>query len=248
MRIRNELDRRLTKTLRDVTGEEFPAIVRPAKDPQFGDFQANGIMGAAKRLKTNPRELAQKVVAAAQLQDLCAEPEIAGPGFVNLNLTTEFLGRAVTAMAADARVGVEPVEQPRTIVVDFSSPNVAKPLHVGHLRSTILGDAVVRVLTFLGHKVVGDNHVGDWGTQFGMLIYGFRRWGDDAALAAQPTDELERVYKLTNAAGRDDESVGEAARAELAKLQAGDADNLAVWQHFIGESRKEVERIYEQLL
>ena len=247
MRIRHELNRRITAVLTELAGQNAPAAVKETSDPKFGDYQANGVMGAAKKLGQKPRDLAARVVEKLGLDDICAAPEIAGPGFINLRLSPEFLAARLAAMARDERLGVEPVEQPATVVVDYSSPNVAKPLHVGHLRSTILGDAIVRVLRFLGHRVIGDNHTGDWGTQFGLLILGFRRWGDEAALAASPTDELERVYRLANDAAKADEAFANAARAELAKLQSGDPDNLALWRRFAAATRAEVEKIYARL-
>jgi len=247
MRIRRELDEKISQSLSETIGAPASAIVKEAKDARFGDYQANGVMAAAKQVKANPRDLAAKVVSALALSDLCATPEVAGPGFINLKLSDSFLSRQLAAMAADERLAVETVSRPRTVVVDFSSPNVAKPLHVGHLRSTILGDALVRVLKFLGHRVIGDNHVGDWGTQFGMLIVGFRRWGDEQALRDRPTDELERVYRLTNEAAKQDEAVAEAARAELARLQGGDPDNRALWERFVAATRQEVEAIYRRL-
>jgi arginyl-tRNA synthetase len=247
MRIRHVLNQRITAALSDMAGQEAPAAVKETGNPQFGDYQANGVMGAAKKLGRKPRDLAAQVVERLDLADICQPPEIAGPGFINLRLSAEFLGARLAAMAHDERLGVEPVERPATVVVDFSSPNVAKPLHVGHLRSTILGDAIVRILRFLGGRVIGDNHTGDWGTQFGLLILGFRRWGDEAALAASPTDELERVYRLANDAAKADETFADAARAELAKLQSGDADNLELWRRFAAATRVEVEKIYARL-
>lgn len=247
MRIRRELDEKIGQTISRVVGAPAPAIVKEAKEARFGDYQANGVMAAAKLAKTNPRDLAAKVVAALDLSGMCEAPETAGPGFINLKLTDAFLAQRLAAMAADERLDVETVAQPRVIVVDFSSPNVAKPLHVGHLRSTILGDALVRLLKFLGHRVIGDNHVGDWGTQFGMLIVGFSRWGDEQALRDRPTDELERVYRLANDAAKQDEAVAEAARAELARLQSGDPGNRALWERFVGATRKEIDAIYRRL-
>ncbi|NLH49381.1 MAG: arginine--tRNA ligase [Myxococcales bacterium] len=253
MQLRHWLENEFTGLLSRLTGGDSPAIVKETANPKFGDYQINGVMGAAKKLGKNPRELAQSLVAAARIdakleaQGMFGEPEIAGPGFVNLRLDAGFLNRRLAELARDERLGVEPVESPRTVVVDFSSPNVAKPLHVGHLRSTILGDSIARLLRFLGHRVIGDNHVGDWGTQFGMLIWGFRRWGDEAALQAHPTDELERVYKLANDAVKNDAAQADQARAELAKLQAGDSDNRALWRRFAAASRAEVDKIYARL-
>ncbi len=247
MRLRRELDRRLSASLSALIGRQAPAAVRVAADPKFGDYQADGVMGQAKRDKKNPRELALALAGQAGLADFCLTPEVAGPGFVNLRLAPEFLAREIAAVARDERLGVDRVDTPHTVVVDYSSPNVAKPLHVGHLRSTILGDALLRILRFVGHRGVGDNHVGDWGTQFGMLIVGYRRWGDAQALAERPTDELERIYRLANEAAKQDPAVADEARAELAKLQSGDEANHALWQSFNVASRREVQRIYRRL-
>ena len=148
------------------------AIVRPTADPKFGDYQANGIMALAKQLKTNPRQLAEQVVAQLDLADLCEAPEIAGPGFINLRLKTDYVAAQMLRIAADdsPRLGIAKESEQQTVVVDFSSPNVAKQMHVGHLRSTIIGDAICRITEFLGHTAVRQNHIGDWGTQFGMLL------------------------------------------------------------------------------
>ena len=251
MRVAHLLNRIVTQELSKLVDRDAPALVRIASQPQFGHYQADGVMAQAKRERCNPRELAEKLVAKLienpELERKIGLPQVAGPGFINLTLTDEYLLPAIKKMASDERLDVDRVEQPRTVVVDYSSPNAAKPLHVGHLRSTILGDAIVRVLDFLGHRVIRDNHVGDWGTQFGMLLVGFRRWGDAQALEEKPTDELERVYQLTNAAAKEDEAVADEARAELAKLQAGDADNRALWEDFVSHSRGEIQQTYRRL-
>ena len=159
----------------DVAGvSDCPAIVRPAKDPKFGDYQVNGVMGLAKRLKTNPRELAESVVEQVDVSDMCEPPKVAGPGFINLRLKPEYVANQLLRINADDadRLGVPPEAKPQTSVVDFSSPNIAKEMHVGHLRSTIIGDCICRVLEFLGHPVIRQNHIGDWGTQFGRVILG----------------------------------------------------------------------------
>ena len=146
-------------------------MVRPATDAKFGDYQANGVMALAKQLKTNPQKLAEQVVANLDVSDMCAEPEIAGPGFINLRLKPEFIAKTLLKIFEDKQhVGVDKTAQPQTVVVDFSGPNIAKQMHVGHLRSTIIGDCICRVLEFLGHTVIRQNHIGDWGTQFGRLI------------------------------------------------------------------------------
>lgn len=178
--------------------DTYASMVRPTADARFGDYQSNCAMPLAKRLGRPPREVAQQLVDALQVQDLCFPPEIAGPGFINLRLKDECLAEAVAAALADERLGVEPVAEPLTILIDYSSPNVAKPMHVGHIRSTVIGDALTRTFRFLGHHVITDNHLGDWGTQFGMVIYGFKHFGDDAALRSRPVDELSRLYRLVN--------------------------------------------------
>ena len=198
----------------DENVESFLDLIRPAKDPRFGDFQANFAMPLAKRAKKKPRDLAAEIVAAAELSDLFEEPEVAGPGFINLRVRDDVLAARTAALAGDERLGAPVVEDPRTITVDFSSPNVAKPMHVGHLRTTVIGDAVVRILKFRGHNVIGDNHLGDWGTQFGMILYGFKNFRDQAAYEADPVTELARLYRTVNTL-----SDYHAAKKKLPKLK-----------------------------
>lgn len=220
--------------------------VRGTTDARFGDYQVNGVLPLAKRLKENPRKLAEKFVAAFDSEGLCLTPEIAGPGFINLRLDPSWVGTELARRVNDPRLGVDAVP-PQKVIVDFSSPNVAKRMHVGHLRSTVIGDALVRTLRFVGHDVIGDNHIGDWGTQFGILLWAFKRGYDEAALAADPIGELERLYKEGSVAMKADEAVATACRAELAKLQSGDTENLALWERFVAISRQEAERIYAKL-
>jgi arginyl-tRNA synthetase len=200
MNILNELRSRFAVVLADFTDDPrpFAEMVKPAQDPRFGDFQANCAMPLAKQNGTNPRELALRIVDKLDLTDLCAPPEVAGPGFINLTLRDEWLERQINRMADDARLGVDPAAPPRTVVIDFSSPNVAKPMHVGHLRSSVIGDALAKILAFLGHRVITDNHVGDWGTQFGMIIYGYKHFLDPDAYQQDPVGELARQYRLVN--------------------------------------------------
>ena len=169
------IDERISVALEKATGQPAPAIVRVSTDTKFGDYQANGVMGLAKKLKTNPRKLAEQVVEKLDISDICETPEIAGPGFINLKLKPEFLSKALLEINADTEnhLGISKVENPQRVVVDFSGPNIAKQMHVGHLRSTIIGDCICRVLEFLGHDVIRQNHIGDWGTQFGMLMCSF---------------------------------------------------------------------------
>ncbi|UCG58577.1 MAG: arginine--tRNA ligase, partial [Phycisphaerales bacterium] len=166
------LEARISAAMERAAGREgCAAIVRPSTDPKFGDYQANGVMALAKEIKTNPRKLAEDVVKNLDLSDICEPPEVAGPGFINLRLTPNFMAARLTEISKDsAGLGVEKTAEPKTIVVDFSSPNIAKEMHVGHLRSTIIGDCICRVLEFLGHRVIRQNHIGDWGTQFGTVI------------------------------------------------------------------------------
>ncbi len=168
------LEQRITQAMRKVAGRDgFAAVVRPAKDPKFGDYQANGIMALARQLKRNPRELAAEVVAVLDITDICEAPEVAGPGFINLRLKPDFIAASLMDIFHDpVRLAIEPVSDSKRTVVDFSSPNIAKEMHVGHLRSTILGDCICRVLVFLGHEVIRQNHIGDWGRQFGRVLLG----------------------------------------------------------------------------
>ncbi len=173
-------------------------MVRPAQDARFGDYQANCAMPLGKRLGKPPRDVAAEIVGRLDVDDMCHPPEIAGPGFINLRLKDQWLTEQLAGALADSRLGVPEVEQPRTYVIDYSSPNVAKEMHVGHVRSTVIGDSLARTLRFLGHQVISDNHLGDWGTQFGMIIYGFKHFKDDEAYQKQPVKELGRLYKLVN--------------------------------------------------
>ncbi len=234
-------------TATGATGTTIQALVHPTTNPQFGDYQANGVMAAAKAHKLNPRDLAQKVTSQFDSTEIPATWEIAGPGFINFHLDPVWLGRTLLAAALDERLGMEPAVRPETIVVDFSAPNIAKPMHVGHIRSTILGDALTRVLRFLGHTVITDNHLGDWGTQFGMLMVGYRTLLDRAAYKRDPLAEMEHIYKAVQAQTKTDPAVAVRAREELAKLQKGDPDNIALWQEFMAVSRKAFEQIYSRL-
>jgi arginyl-tRNA synthetase len=223
------------------------AKVQPVGDARFGDYQTNVAMTLAKAQRTNPRALAQQIIEKLDVADICAPPEIAGAGFINFRLKPEWLAKRFAEMANDMRLGVPVPERARKLVIDFSSPNVAKPMHVGHIRSTILGDALARIAEFLGHAVVRDNHIGDWGTQFGMLLVGWKSLLDHSALETDPIAEMERLYKAINAQCQDNPGVRETAKAELVKLQAGDEENLAIWREMIRLSAVQFAAIYARL-
>ncbi len=241
------LEEKTTQAIEAASGTAAPAIVKPAANPKFGDYQANGIMAVAKARKQNPRQLAEAVVAQLNPDELPASWEIAGPGFINFRLDLDWLGQTLLAIAQDDHLGVDPAASPETIVIDFSAPNVAKSMHVGHIRSTILGDALTRVLRFRGHTVETDNHLGDWGTQFGMLIVGYRSFLDRAAYEQDPLAEMERIYKEVQAKSITDAALADRAREELAKLQQGDVANTALWREFMQVSRQAFEHIYARL-
>lgn len=241
------LEEKTTQAIEAASGTAAPAIVKPAANPKFGDYQANGIMAVAKAHKQNPRQLAEAVVSQLNPDEIPASWEIAGPGFINFRLDPDWLGQTLLAIAQDDQLGVDPAANPETIVIDFSAPNVAKSMHVGHIRSTILGDALTRVLRFRGHTVETDNHLGDWGTQFGMLIVGYRSFLDQTAYEHDPLAEMERIYKEVQARATTDAALADRAREELAKLQQGDTANTALWNEFMQVSRQAFERIYARL-
>ena len=227
----------------------FAPEVRTA-DPRHGDFQANGVLAYAKSRKLNPRAVAEQLIAAlpAELHELCAAT-IAGPGFINLTLKPAALLNWLRTYdsAERLRAGAAAAHAGQTWVVDYSSPNTAKQMHVGHLRSAVIGEAICRLLAFTGARVIRDNHLGDWGTQFGKLIYGYKRWADPAALAADPIEELERLYKLGHNATPDGSPELEEARRELVKLQNGDPESVALWQKFSDVSLAAFQQIYDRL-
>jgi arginyl-tRNA synthetase len=246
--------------------EGFSAAVELAADTRFGDYQCNDAMALAKQLKTNPRILAEKIKAGLQIDDLCSEVSIAGAGFLNFRISPVALAAKVSAIAMSEDCNVVKTEKPKTIVIDFSAPNIAKPMHVGHIRSTFIGDSLARVARFVGHKVITDNHVGDWGTQFGMIIHGWKTRLDEDALKKNPIYELVRVYKLISAATQTTtkdadgnevplspeevaraEAVLELCKAELVKLQKGDADNLHIWKVCVRLTMEQLDKVYSSL-
>jgi arginyl-tRNA synthetase len=238
----------LETKLRDAVGDSGGVLVtvQSAQDTRFGDYQSNVAMQLAKPRRANPRALAQEIIAKLDVADLCETPEIAGAGFINFRLKPSTLIAHFTALACDERLGV-PTVPSRRLVIDFSSPNVAKPMHVGHIRSTFLGDALARIGRFLGHTVVSDNHIGDWGTQFGMLCLAWKTILNKDALFADPIGELERIYKAQNERCKSDPAQLDAARAELVKLQSGDEENLGIWREMIRLSQVQFDTIYSRL-
>ena len=198
MSILPELENRFRRALSPLVEDPEPllAMLRKSQDAKFGDYQANFAMPLGKRLGRQPRELAAEIVDAVDVDDFCHSPEVAGPGFINLRLRDDWIIDRLSQAVNDPRLGVPPAEKPRTFVIDYSSPNVAKPMHVGHIRSTVIGASLAAVLRFAGHRVITDNHIGDWGTQFGMIIYGWRHFHDQAAYEENPVNELARLYRL----------------------------------------------------
>jgi arginyl-tRNA synthetase len=227
-------------------------LVRPSSDPKFGDYQSNALMSLAKSRKLNPRQLATDVVAKLDVSEWCENVEIAGAGFLNFRLKNSTLAQTLQSAARGDHLFFDKAPSPRTIVLDFSSPNVAKPMHVGHIRSTILGDSLGRALRLLGHRVITDNHIGDWGTQFGMLLVGWKHLLDRPALEREPLAEMERIYKAVSSKCDPvkpgyDAATHEAARSELVKLQQGDAENLGIWREMIRLSQNQFDEIYGRL-
>ncbi len=226
----------------------FVPKVDPTQNRAFGDYQTNTAMVLAKVLKRNPREVAAAICEAFDGGEIFETPEIAGPGFVNFRLATGVLEKRVSDLLGDTeRLGVPQTNAPKTIVLDFSAPNVAKPMHVGHIRSTIIGDGLGRIAKFLGHRVISDNHIGDWGTQFGMILWGWKHHLDEAALTEDSVEELLRIYRKVNALAKEDENVLNICREELVKLQSGDAENLAIWEHCVEVSKEGLQKVYDLL-
>ena len=232
----------------------YVEMIRPSQDPKFGDYQANMAMPLGKTLGKPPREIAAEIVARLDLTGLCAPAEIAGPGFINLRVADSLLGALLQKAVGDeerlAIAGIDPAGKKR-YVIDYSAPNVAKPMHVGHIRSTMIGNALVRILRFYGHDVITDNHIGDWGTQFGMILYGYRHFLDKADYETNPVQELSRLYRLVRQLADQPNEEGERITAlvleETAKLHKGDPENLALWHKFVPVCMEEIERIYERL-
>jgi arginyl-tRNA synthetase len=245
---RQELELRVASAVSKLISPAPPTpYVRPCPDPRHGDFQTNVAMVHGKLMKVNPVELARQLGDVIFVRDIAEKPEIAGPGFLNFRLKLEYLAEQVTQRLGDDRLGIPTAAQPEIIVIDYSGPNIAKEMHVGHLRSTILGDALARIYSFLGHRVIADNHLGDWGTGFGMILLGYKREGDPALLQTDPFGHLERIYQKIQAEAKADESLREAAKRELVLLQQGDAENRKLWEQFRKFSLEALDVIYQRL-
>ena len=224
---------------------DSPIVLQPTKNAEHGDFQINGVMGAAKKAKQNPRELAQKVAEVLADNAVIESAEVAGPGFINLRLRPEFLAQNIQTALNDARFGVAKTDKPQTVVIDYSSPNLAKEMHVGHLRSSIIGDSISRVLEFMGNTVIRQNHVGDWGTQFGMLVaYLVEQQKDNAAFELA---DLEQFYRAAKVRFDEDPAFADTAREYVVKLQGGDETVLALWKQFVDISLSHAQAVYDTL-
>lgn len=229
--------------------------IRASTDSKFGDYQFNGSMGLAKEAKIPPRKVAEKIVEFFALPEFLEPVEIAGPGFLNLRIKPQWVAGKIQEMAADPRLGVLQPAKVKTFVIDFSSPNVAKPMHVGHLRSTILGDSLARTLRFFGHTVITDNHLGDWGTQFGIILYGYKHMLDEEAFKREPVKELARLYVEVRKLFKTAEEIAKgvvdpvqnACRDETAKMHKGDQTNLELWRKFMPVCLSEIDLIYQRL-
>ena len=233
-------------------GEDFRAVdpqVGPARDLRHGDYQANIALPLAKQLGKNPREIAQIIIDNLELDNICEIPTIGGPGFINLKLKSAYLETQLKHLQNDSRLGIEKASHLQKVIVDFSSPNIAKEMHVGHLRSTIIGDCIARILEFMGHEVLRLNHVGDWGTQFGMLITYLKEVYPDALIQADVLEigDLVNFYKQAKKRFDEDIEFQEAARKAVVKLQSGDPESLHAWQLLCDQSRREFQEIYDRL-
>src|SRR5580693_1619097 len=242
----------LSARVRDALGAAFgdgyadaDPLIRPSS---FADFQSNAALPLAKRLGRPPRDIAAEIIGQLDVSDIAAEPTVSGPGFVNFTLRPEWIAEATTGLLADPRLGTPLAASPRTVIVEYSSPNIAKEMHVGHLRTTIVGDAIARVLEFAGHHVIRDNHVGDWGTQFGMLIEYLLDVGEDSPEAALLRTDPNAFYQAARRQFDSDPSFADRARKRVVDLQGGDPDTLRLWQEIVDLSMDYLHRIYARLL
>ena len=239
-----QLDAAFRAAIHAALGLDADPALSPSATDKFGDYQSNAAMGLAKAARSNPRAVAEQVRGRLDLGEMAAETSVAGPGFINVRLSPAWVAQQVQRVAVDARLGVDPAAHPQTVVVDYSGPNVAKQMHVGHLRSTIIGDAIARVLAFGGDRVIRQNHIGDWGTQFGMLIGLLKRAG---AGGSADIADLDGFYKEARRQFDADPAVAAEARATVVALQAGGERELALWRQIVGQSRAHFQPIYSRL-
>jgi arginyl-tRNA synthetase len=245
MKIKLELSKIIDHALKSVNIEVDEIVISDASKPEFGDYQFNGIMKIAKQLKKNPREIAMQVVEHVDTTGMIEKVEVAGPGFINISLSNEWFSKELTQMINDERVGVGYVETPQKVVLDYSGPNMAKQMHVGHLRSTIIGDSLAKLFEFLGDEVIRQNHIGDWGTQFGMLIAYLEEQNTDGN--TQELKDLEQFYKDAKVRFDESEAFANKARDYVVKIQSGDEHCLKLWESFIHASLGHCEDVYEKL-
>ena len=245
MKIKSELSKIIENALQSANINTDEIVISDATKPEFGDYQYNGVMKLAKQLKKNPREIAMNVMEHIDATGMVAKVEVAGPGFINIWLNDAWLAKQTASILDDARVGVGRVEKAKRVVVDYSGPNMAKQMHVGHLRSSIIGDTLATLLEFLGDEVIRQNHIGDWGTQFGMLIAHLEELGTDGN--SQELKDLEVFYKNAKVRFDESEDFANKAREYVVKIQSGDAHCLKLWQSFIDASLGHCEEVYEQL-
>ena len=243
--IETALETRVKDAITRLFGKEHAAqtFIQKTADSRFGDYQSNFALNSARSLRKNPRDIASALAGELRKDPLFEKVDVAGPGFINLTMTREFLSAAVFK-------GIRPEEERRedgAVIIDYSSPNIAKPMHVGHLRSTVIGDSIKRIYRFLGYHVIADSHLGDWGTQFGKLIVAYRRWLDKEAYSASPVDELERIYVKFAREAEDEPALEDEARRELVRLQENDPENRALWEEFVRVSLREYEQVYDRL-
>lgn len=247
-RLRHQFEQALVAAFGSNYAGIDPMLV-PASNPKFGDYQSNVALSLAKQLGQKPRAIAEQLVEQLNVGEICEQPTVAGAGFINLTLKRSYLETQLSAIQLNARLGVATAKEPLRVIVDFSSPNIAKEMHVGHLRSTIIGDCIARVLEFRGHEVLRLNHVGDWGTQFGMLIAYLREAYPEALTTANALDlgDLVTLYRQAKQRFDEDEAFRETARQEVVRLQAGAQDTLRAWQLLCEQSRREFQEIYDLL-
>ncbi len=245
MKLKQQINQLIADALAKASIEIETVSVTEATKPEFGDYQFNGIMPLAKPLKRNPREIATAVAAEIDTEGMISKVEVAGPGFINIWLDDVWLGEAAGEIRSDERVGVEVKSAPDRVVVDYSGPNMAKQMHVGHLRSTIIGDTLANLLSFLGDEVIRQNHIGDWGTQFGMLIAYLEEIGQESG--SENLKDLEQFYKDAKKRFDEDPDFADRAREYVVKIQSGDAHCLVLWQKFIDISLGHCEDIYDKL-